>query len=108
MDGAEDGVHELLRGMGDAVLEVARTAIEAFETRDIATAERLRELDEPVDDYFKEFFKFLSGTKREEHSMEWLSTMILVCRYLERIADQAVDIGERVTYLVTGEFGELD
>jgi phosphate uptake regulator len=29
--------------------------------------------------------------------------MVLASRYLERIADNAVDIGERVAYLITGE-----
>ena len=30
--------------------------------------------------------------------------MVLAARYLERIADNAVDIGERVRYMLTGMF----
>jgi phosphate transport system protein len=33
--------------------------------------------------------------------------MILVSRCLERVGDQAVDIGEQTVYLVTGEFREF-
>jgi phosphate transport system protein len=58
-----------------------------------------------------------SRTEREEvHSdevgsdperLEWGLRMITVSRCLERIGDHAVDIGEQVAYLVTGEFREF-
>ncbi len=38
---------------------------------------------------------------------EWGVRMLLVSRCLERIGDHAVDIGEQVAYLVTGEFREF-
>jgi phosphate uptake regulator len=34
--------------------------------------------------------------------------MVLASRYLERIADHGVDIGERITYMVTGQFENPD
>ena len=33
--------------------------------------------------------------------------MVLVSRALERIGDHAVDIGEQISYLLTGEFREF-
>ena len=33
--------------------------------------------------------------------------MIIVSRCLERIGDNAVDIGEQTVFLATGEFGEF-
>jgi phosphate uptake regulator len=33
--------------------------------------------------------------------------MILVARYLERLGDHSVDIGEQVVFIVTGEVREL-
>jgi phosphate transport system protein len=38
---------------------------------------------------------------------EWGLRMLIVSRCLERIGDHAVDIGEQVAYLVTGEFREF-
>ena len=33
--------------------------------------------------------------------------MVVVTRWVERIGDHGVDIGEQVAYLVTGEFREF-
>ena len=38
---------------------------------------------------------------------EWAMHMILVARALERIGDNAVDIGEQVAFVVTGLFREF-
>ena len=38
---------------------------------------------------------------------EWGMRMIVVSRCLERIGDNAVDIGEQTAFLVTGEFREF-
>ena len=38
---------------------------------------------------------------------EWAMSMMLVARALERIGDNAVDIGEQVAFVVTGLFREF-
>ena len=38
---------------------------------------------------------------------EWGLRMMVASRCLERIGDNAVDIGEQTNYLVTGEFREF-
>ena len=64
-------------------------------------------MDEPIDHLFKQFFRELSRLQ-DEDDIEWASSMVLASRYLERIADHAVDIGERLVYMVTGEFEAFD
>ncbi len=96
----------ILEDMGNQTLKVVDASIRAFEKKDISLAEELPKLDEPIDRWFKDFFKALAKVSGEHHSLDWASNMVLVCRWLERIADHAVDIGERVTYLVTGEITE--
>ena len=39
---------------------------------------------------------------------EWAMTMMLVARALERIGDNAVDIGEQIAFVVTGLFREFE
>jgi phosphate transport system protein len=68
---------------------------------------KLQELDEPIDHLFKQFFRELARLQDEE-DIEWGSSMVLASRYLERIADHAVDIGERITYMVTGQFASCE
>ena len=38
---------------------------------------------------------------------EWAMTMMLVSRALERIGDNAVDVGEQVAFVVSGLFREF-
>jgi phosphate transport system protein len=38
---------------------------------------------------------------------EWGMRMIVVARCIERIGDNAVDIGEQTAFVVTGEFHEF-
>jgi phosphate transport system protein len=39
--------------------------------------------------------------------LEWGIQMNVVARQLERVGDNAVDIGEQVSFLLTGEFREF-
>jgi phosphate transport system protein len=40
-------------------------------------------------------------------ALEWGIRMNVVARQLERVGDNAVDIGEQVAFLLTGEFREF-
>ena len=40
-------------------------------------------------------------------TLQWCVAMHLVSRQVERVGDHAVDIGEQVAYLVTGDFQEF-
>jgi len=100
-------MYDLIRAQGNLVHRVLEAMIEAFETNDLELAYKLKEMDEPIDHLFKQFFRELSRLQ-EEDEIEWASSMVLASRYLERIADHAVDIGERLVYMVTGEFEAFD
>ena len=105
----EDSQPELLAlisEMGRQVQGIVHTGLKAFAEKDLELARVLPRLDEPIDALFKRFLKELAKVSDIEHYFEWASNMVLASRYLERIADHAVDIGERVSYLVTGRLEE--
>lgn len=95
-------LYDLIQAQGNLVYRVLDATREALETRDLELARKLPELDEPIDHLYKQFFRELARLTDEE-DIEWASSMVLASRYLERIADNAVDIGERIAYLITGE-----
>jgi phosphate transport system protein len=95
-------LYDLIQAQGNLVSRVLDATREALDKRDLELARKLPELDEPIDHLYKQFFRELARLSNEE-DIEWASQMVLASRYLERIADNAVDIGERVAYLITGE-----
>lgn len=100
-------LYDLIRAQGNLVHRVLEAMLEAFEQNDLELAYKLKEMDEPIDHLFKQFFRELARLQDEE-DIEWASQMVLASRYLERIADHAVDIAERLVYMVTGEFEAFD
>jgi phosphate transport system protein len=81
-------------------------AMTAFARRDVEVAERLPILDQPLDRLNAQIFRQIERAN-DDRALEWASRMILVARYLERIGDHSVDIGEQVVFIVTGEVREL-
>jgi len=96
-------LYDLIQAQGNLVHRVLEACLEALELNDLELARKLQELDDPIDQLFKQFFREL-GRLQDEEDIEWASSMVLAARYLERIADNAVDIGERIQYMMTGTF----
>lgn len=90
--------------MGDLTIHMVDTSIRAFMNRDAESVRDISKFDDSVDDLHDQVFKELvQGMKDRSIEIEVGAHFLLVNRYLERIADHAVSIGERVYYMVTGE-----
>jgi phosphate transport system protein len=98
---------EEIREMGDLVRPMIRTAAEAFVRRDADEARLLPAMDEPVDRINRLMYREVVECAPDAKLLEWATHMMMAARALERIGDQAVDIGEQVVFLVTGEFHEF-
>ena len=99
-----DGFEE----MGSRAEEMTKLALDSFQTRDLAAAETLADLDELIDRGNRRVIGHLAKLEGDKKAREWALLMIVVSRCLERIGDNAVDIGEQTNYLVTGEFREFE
>ncbi|NOY56006.1 MAG: phosphate signaling complex protein PhoU [Actinobacteria bacterium] len=102
-----DTILRHLQEMGDIVIPMLNVAIEALVKRDLELAFRLPVMDDPVDRLDRNMHKAVVACGPDPELLEWAVHMIIVSRALERVGDRAVDIGEQVAFLQTGEFQEF-
>ena len=93
--------------MGRCAASQVSQAKRAFELRDVALAEDLVSQDVRINQLNRQCFQLVVDLGAEADVREWALTMMLVARALERIGDNAVDIGEQVAFVVTGLFREF-
>jgi phosphate transport system protein len=79
----------------------------AFAGRDVELAEDLVRQDREINRLNREIFRRAIEIGDDADTREWAMHMILVARALERVGDNAVDIGEQVAFVVTGLFREF-
>ena len=101
---------ELVEGlteMGERAEEMVRVALDSFADRNLERATQLPDLDELIDRTNRQVAEKVLAMAATPGTQEWGLRMIVVSRCIERIGDNAVDIGEQTAFLVTGEFTEF-
>ena len=94
--------------MGKQVRSLLSQAKQAFDARDVDLARDLVRGDDVVDNLNRECFRSAIEIGDTADEREWAMTMMLIARALERIGDNAVDIGEQTAFVVTGLFEEFE
>src|SRR5262249_8165999 len=94
--------------MGKQARSMLSQSKKAFIGRDVELARDLVRQDDLIDNLKKECFQVAVEVGEDPDTREWAMTMLLVARALERIGDNAVDIGEQVAFVVTGLFREFE
>jgi len=94
--------------MQEVVKRMLHETLDAFVTRDLDLVYKMIADDEEVDTLYENLYVELKDfMKRDPALVDQAVPLILITRYLERIADHVTNIGERVFYVETGELKEL-
>ena len=105
---AEEEMVKLILTMGRQTRTLIGQAKRAFAGRDVEMARDLVRQDDVVDNLNRECFGLALEIGDDADRREWAMTMLLAARAIERIGDNAVDIGEQVAFVVTGLFREFE
>jgi phosphate transport system protein len=93
----------IITSMGTQAEKLYNEAIDAFVTNDAAKAAAIDDMDSYLDSLQKQFVQAIF----ESHAAERIDLQVavqlaMVARFYERIGDHAVNIGERVRFIITG------
>jgi phosphate transport system protein len=102
----EEVLERILR-MGRAARTEVGQAKTAFATRDVDLAEDLVRQDRCINLLNREIFQLAIDVGTDSDTREWAMHMVMVARAIERIGDNAVDVGEQTAFVVTGLFREF-
>lgn len=94
--------------MEKMVVQMLSDSLEGFVSRDLRLIERMIASDDEVDHLYRylhdELCEFM---KKDPQLVDQAVQLLLISRYLERVADHITNIGERVYYVETGDLREL-
>lgn len=89
--------------------DMVQKSLDAFMKSDIELAREVAHDDDEVDKLYEKIYTELINKMIENREIVMQATnLIFIGRFLERIADHATNIGERVIYMVTGDLQQIN
>lgn len=90
--------------MAEKAQRMVKESLDAFVARDTALARQMCEKDSEVDLLKEQIFReLLTFMMEDPRTIPRAIRLILISRFIERVADHATNIGEMVVYLVEGK-----
>lgn len=89
--------------MAQLDIRIARELGRLLDTRDLAIASQIIELNRELDKLHSSVFQVIAEENWQEDAPTTVDVS-LTSRYLERFGDHGVSVARKVTYLVTGEW----
>lgn len=95
--------------MAKLTQDMVNKSLDAFVKSDIELAREVAKDDDEVDLlYEKIYMELINKMLDNREIVKQATNLIFIGRFLERIADHATNIGERVIYMVTGELQQIN
>lgn len=92
--------------MGNVARQMIRESLQMFVKKDASGLAAVEELEDRVDDLYRtlrgQVFDYMIANPDQVVAAGWL---LLAVHHVERIADHALNIAQRVNFMVTGERG---
>lgn len=93
----------LVESMNEEAVRLNRLSIDAYAERNAGLAAALNDIDDRLDSLQSEFIQEIFKARNDgDLTLQQTVQLALVARYYERVGDHAVNIGERIQYMVTG------
>ena len=97
-----------IEAAGNQANDQLKQAKLAFEQRNVELAENLVSQDDLIDSLNRQIFQAAVDVGGSDpRTREWGAHAMLIARYIERIGDHTVDIGEQIAFVISGEFREF-
>lgn len=95
--------------MADKATQMLHRSLEAFVNKDTVAAIQVCNADDEVDEIYDQVYQeLLQFMINDQSTIQRATYLLWVSHDLERIADRATNIAERVVYLVTGKMEEIN
>jgi phosphate transport system protein len=95
--------------MAQTARDMLHKALQAFVDRDVELARAIPKQDDEVDNLYNQVYRELLSLMMENpRDIDRATYLLWVAHNLERTADRVANICERVIFMVTGEFVEMD
>jgi phosphate transport system protein len=105
---SDERVLEMIQRMGEQARQQVIQSKQAFKRRNVEQAQDLVRQDDQIDRLNRDVFHLALEIGDDPDTREWAMLMMLIARCIERIGDNAVDIGEQTAFIVTGLFREFE
>lgn len=95
---------EQLAGMGEIVVEMIRTAMDAYAKRDVDLARAVTVRDDVVDQLNKDLFvDFVAYVVKNPENATEVAHLLFTAKNLERIGDHTTNVAQMIYFTETGE-----